>query len=192
MNGAKSAVNRPITNGMSSKWIFLGPLGLVALLLAGCATTTPPGSFEPGPKPPAPPTNGVAADFAGTNQPFREVVVSVPVEGAHQVYQNLHVQLVAIVNPTDPAVYDASTVRVMLNRLEPRTCAEVMKVLTDSPTISPHKLDQVRDAILTKIQPVIRETLREWPHAAQYDVEVVIVSIYWTDSTVGRRDLGPR
>ena len=133
----------------------------------------------------------MAPNFAGTNHPFREVVVAVPVEGAHQVYQNMHVQLVAIVTPLDAAIYDPSSIRVMLDRLEPRACSEVMKVLTDSPTISPHKLDQVREAVLAKIQPVIRQTLHEWPHANQYDVEVVIVSMYWTDSTVGRRDLGP-
>lgn len=132
---------------------------------------------------PAPPP-----DMAGTNHLFREVIVSGPVEGAGQVYQNLHVHLAAMVKSKEPSVYEASSVSAMLNRLEPRICAEVVRILTDSPTLSPHKLDQVRDAIIAKIQPAIRQTLAEWPRADQYDVDVVIVSMYWTDSTVGRHD----
>lgn len=181
---------------MTVRLTVFGPLGLAVLLLAGCGTTPPP-SFEPTPKPavaPAAPTAPAApapAELAGTNCAFREVIVSVPVEGAHQVYQNLHVQLVAIVSQLNASVYDASSIRAMLTRLEPQTCAAVAKLLSESPTISPHKLDQVHDSIITKIQPVIRQTLRDWPHASQYDVDVVIVSMYWTDSTVGRHDLTP-
>jgi hypothetical protein len=178
---------------MTVRLTIPGLVGLAVLLLVGCGTTPPP-SFEPTPKTPVAPATPAAsapAELAGTNCAFREVIVSVPVEGAHQVYQNLHVQLVAIVNPLNASVYDASSVRGMLNRLGPRTCAEVAKLLSESPTTSPHKLDQVHDAIITKIQPVIRQTLRDWPHASQYDVDVVIVSMYWTDSTVGRHDLAP-
>jgi hypothetical protein len=154
---------------------------------AGCRTAPP--LEEPVD---VPQTTKPVSRFEGANVPFREVVASVPVEGAHQVYQNLHVGLEALVTPHDPSVGDPSAVRMMTCRLEPKVAAEVLKVMTDSPTISPHKLDQVRDNITAKIQPVVRQVLEAWPQASQYDVEVVIVSIYWTDSTVGRTDLGGR
>jgi hypothetical protein len=157
-------------------------MGIVAL--AGCQTAPP----SP-PETPPPPIAKPAPRFEGASIPFQEVVVSVPVEGAHQVYQNLHVGLMAAITTHDTAVGDPSAVKALAVRLEPQVAAEILKALTDSPTLSPHKLDQVRDNLAAKIQPVVDQTLAAWPPAAQYDVKVVIVSMYWTDSTVGRRDL---
>jgi len=165
----------------------LGLLTAGIIFSAGCRTAPPleePAEVPQNAKP--------VSHFEGANVPFREVVASVPVEGAHQVYQNLHVGLEAIITPHDPSVGDSAAVRVMTCRLEPKVAAEVLKAMTDSPTISPHKLDQVRDNITAKIQPVVHQVLQAWPQASQYDVEVVIVSMYWTDSTVGRSDLGGR
>lgn len=157
-------------------------MGIIAF--AGCQSAPP----SP-PESPPPPVAKPAARFEGASIPFREVIVSVPVEGAHQVYQNLHVGLMAAVTARDAAAGDPSAIKALALRLEPQVAWEVLKALTDSPTISPHKLDQVRDTLVAKIQPAVDQVLGAWPAAAQYDVKVIIVSMYWTDSTVGRGDL---
>jgi CMP-2-keto-3-deoxyoctulosonic acid synthetase len=155
--------------------------------LAGCRTAPkpPPAARVDASNCPKP-----AARFEGASILFREVVVSVPVEGAHQIYQNLHVGLMAIITPHDSLSGDPAAVPVIAERLEPKVAAEVLKVMTDSPTISPHKLDQVRDNLAAKLKPVVSQSLEALPQAFLYDVEVVIVSMYWTDSTVGRADFG--
>lgn len=178
-------------------------VALAGLFLPGCAAPAPrsaPAYSESSPKPPStvpaaaepasPASNAPAAgnDLAGSAFPFREVVVSVPVEGAGQVYQNLHVHLVATVQAKAGAAYSATSVLAMVKRLEPRVCGSVVKVLTDSPTLSPHKLDQVRENLIAKMQPAIRQTLGEWAGSDAYDVDVVIVSLYWTDTSGGRRE----
>lgn len=117
-------------------------------------------------------------------------MASVPVEGAHQVYQNLHVGLAALVTAHNSALYDSLKAQSLARRLEPKLTAEVVKALADSPTISPHKLDHVRDDVASKVQIAADNNLAQWPDAAPYAVEVVVVSMYWTDSTVGRYDLG--
>ncbi len=166
---------------MRNRTIYLASLGLAMAVLAGCSTTPPV---------PASPKSPASQVALATCVYFRETIASVPVEGAHQVYQNLHVGLAALVTARDPAVYVPLQAESLARRLEPKLAAEVVKTLTDGPTISPHKLDHVRDEIAAKVQASAADYLAQWPDAAPYAVEVVIVSMYWTDSTVGRHDLG--
>jgi hypothetical protein len=164
-------------------------LVLAAVFFAGCATKKP--GMVAGPAPASMssscPTNCVEA---ATCVYCREAVASVPVEGASQVYQNLHVGLATLVTARNPALYSAREAELLARRLEPKLDAVVVKALVDGPTMSPHKLDHVRDGICEKVQAAAGENLSRWPDAASYSVEVVIVSMYWTDSTVGRPDLG--
>jgi hypothetical protein len=166
---------------MRNRTIHLAGLGVAIAVLAGCSTTPPV------PVPPKSPASHVAP---ATCIYFREAITSVPVEGAHQVYQNLHVGLAALITARDPADYLPLQAESLARRLEPKLAAEVVKALADGPTISPHKLDHVRDEIAAKVQAVAADNLAQWPDAAPYAVEVVVVSMYWTDSTVGRHDLG--
>jgi len=144
--------------------------------VAGC-------SSAPVARGPGPPT-GFSGQ--GTNIVLEEVIGSMPVEGAHQVYQNLHVGLATIVTPRKASNYDPAQAASLVCRLEPRVAAQVLKVLTDSPTISPHRLDHLRDALASTAQAAADEALAKCPEAATYNLEVVVVSLYWTDSTVGR------
>jgi hypothetical protein len=123
---------------------------------------------------------------------FDEVMAAVPVEGAHQVYQNLHVGIAATVSPHTNSTYNPNQVNWILRKLEPRVSAAILQVVTDSGTISPRKVGAFREAVAAKIQEVVAQTLSTWEHSPDYEVEVTVVSMYFTDSTVGRSDHGRR
>jgi hypothetical protein len=36
-------------------------------------------------------------------------------------------------------------------------------------------------------QAVVDEALRQWEYGADYKVDIVIASLYWTDASVGRQ-----
>lgn len=124
--------------------------------------------------------------------PFEEVMAAVPVEGAHQVYQNLHVGIVATVSPRTGVIYNPTQVAWLLRKLEPRAAGATLEVVTDCGTISPRKVGALRDAVAAKLAEVVAQTLSTWGHAPEYDVEVTVVSMYFTDSTVGRSGHGSR
>ena len=155
-------------------------MGLV--LASGCASTPPPPVEVAPASAPAPPVEN------GTSVFFNEVMVSVPVEGAHQVYQNLHVGVAANVYARNSASYDASAVAGLLRRLEPRVAAATLQVVDDAGIVVPRKLGALRESIVARIQEVVNQTVGNWEHTAQYQVEVAVVSLYFTDSTVGRSE----
>lgn len=159
---------------MRESMISLGALGAAIVFLAGCGTT-PVQSNSVSPFRPV---------STETSITFAEVVASVPVEGAHQVYQNLHVGLAAVISPREAFSSAPAQIDWLVRRLEPRVSSEVLKVLTDSPTISPHKLDHVREIVAARAQAVAGEVLAQSPVPSAFEIEVVVVSMYWTDSTV--------
>ena len=98
-----------------------------------------------------------------TSVSLAEVMVSVPVEGAHQVYQNLHVGLAAIINPRKGSAYDANQVEWIVRRLEPRISAATLQVVCEGGTVSPHKLGALRQSIACKAQEVANQPLPSGP-----------------------------
>ena len=150
------------------------------LLLPGCVTAP----NTPGP--------GSSARYVGDRASiaFDEVIVSVPMQGAREPYQNLHIGLTAIINPRKVSTYNPMQVEWMMRRLEPRMSAEVLRLLTEVQTVSPQKFGPLRLEISSRAQDVVRQTLASWTHASEYEVEIVVVSIYLTDGSVGR--LQPR
>ena len=180
---------------------WLGVVSLVMALGAGCASRPQPAAVNPAPVEPAPPAPAFEAPAPvqsarqlepGETKFFGEVIVAVPLEGAHQVYQNLHVGLAANVDPREPSKYEASQVQWLFQRLEPRLDAAVLQVVTDAGVVSPRKLGALHDAIVTRLQSVVSQTVGNWPYTADYQVEVEVVSLYFTDSTVGRGEGGRR
>jgi hypothetical protein len=116
---------------------------------------------------------------------FDEVVVSVSVADTKEAYQNLHVGLAAIINPRKETFYNPYQVESIVRRLEPRISAEVLK-LVEGNRVSLQELGPLRARVGAKVQDVVGQTLARWTHASEYDVEVVVVSLYLTDSSVGR------
>jgi hypothetical protein len=138
----------------------------------------------------APPNRGPEPPPARTRAPatvaFAEVIGSVPVEGAHQVYQNLHLGLAALIHPRPGPACDSQQAESFVGQLEPKVAAEVLSVLTSSPTLSPHKLEPVRAEVAARAQAIANQMLGQLAPAPGFDVEVVVTSLYLTDATIGR------
>jgi hypothetical protein len=117
---------------------------------------------------------------------FDEIVVSLPLQGANAPYQNLHIAPAAIVNvkqTTYSTTYDAQDI---LRRLETRVAARLTEVLSGLGTQSLANTDALRRKALAEAQAVVDDALRQWKHGSDYRVEMVIASLYWTDTSVGR------
>lgn len=154
---------------------LLACLAVVAVA-TGCVTSPPP--------------EGAAVSAYsvgdGGRVVFDEVVVSLPFRGASAPYQNLHVAPAAVVNvriTTSGSAYEAEQI---VRRLETRVAARLSEVLSNLGEQSLSDTASLRRRVLSEAQTVVDEGLRQWEHAAEFRVEMVIASLYWTDASVGR------
>lgn len=115
-----------------------------------------------------------------------EVIVSLPLKGAAQPYQNLHVGLAAAINPVKTSPYSSYTVADILRRLEPRIGARLVEVLSGMKELSLDQTLALRAQVAREAQTVVDEAMERWQHGSEYDVKVLVVSLYWTDASVGR------
>ena len=115
-----------------------------------------------------------------------EVVVSLPLKGATQPYQNLHVGLAATVNPVKTTLYGPYTVSEILQRLDARIGARVVEVLGGMKEQTLDDMPALRDHVAREAQAVVNEAMQRWQHGSDYDVKILVVSLYWTDASVGR------
>ncbi len=115
-----------------------------------------------------------------------EVVVSLPLRGVASPYQNLHIGLAAIVNPQKVTLYDPNTVEQIVRRLEARISSRLLESLSGLGQQVIDDLPALRKRIASDAQNVVDSALQQWQHASEYRVEVVVVALYWTDSSVGR------
>jgi hypothetical protein len=115
-----------------------------------------------------------------------EVVVSMPLRGGNGPYQNLHIGLGALVNPQKTTLYNPYTVEGIVRRLESRIASRLVEKLTGMGQQSVEDLAMLRKIIGSEAQGIVESGLQHWQHAPEYRVEVVVVSLYWTDASVGR------
>jgi hypothetical protein len=173
-----------------AKAVFFGVIFIS--LAAGCVSTPPPAQAT------------VSAYSVGDRGrvTFDEVVVSLPFRAADgtsmQGYQNLHVVPAALVNerprtPSGSYAYSSgytpsspSEVEGILQRLEIRVNARLSEVLSKLAPQSLNDTANLRDLVIKEAQAVVNEGMAQWEHGRDYRVEMVIASLYWTDSSVGR------
>jgi hypothetical protein len=117
---------------------------------------------------------------------FDEIVVSLPLRGANAPYQNLHIAPAALVNPRKTTPASPSEAEGILRRLETRVAARLTEMLTSLKEQSLEENKELRRRILAEAQAAVDDVLRQWEHASDYRVEIVIANLYWTDSSVGR------
>jgi hypothetical protein len=144
-------------------------------LASGCVTT--------------PPTEGTTSAYSVGDRArviFDEVVVSLPLRGANVPYQNLHVAPAAVVNVRKTTYSSPNQAEQILRRLESRVASRLSEVLASLGEQSLSDTAVLRRKILAEAQVVVDEALRQWEHGADYRVEIVIASLYWTDASVGR------
>jgi hypothetical protein len=145
-------------------------------LLCGCLTS------------PAPEGAAYSAYAVGdrTRVALDEVVVSLPMKGATQPYQNLHVGLAATINPVKTTLHEPYTVSGIIQRLEARIGARVLEFLSGTKVQSLDDMASLRAQIAREAQNVVDEGMHRWQYGSDYDVKVLVVSLYWTDASVGR------
>ena len=151
-------------------------LAAAAGLTGGCITS------------PAPEGQAYSAYAVGdrTRVALDEVVVSLPFIGASQPYQNLHVGLAATVNPVKATMYRPYTVTDILERLDARISARVVEVLSNLKAQSLDDMPALRAQVAQEAQAVVDEAMQRWQHGSDYEVKIRVVSLYWTDPSVGR------
>ena len=161
-------MNRPLTLGFA--------LTAAAGLMCGCVTS------------PAPQGQAYSAYAIGDRMrvALDEVIVSLPLKGAPRPYQNLHVGLAATVNPVKPTMYAPYTVSDILQRLDPRISARVVEVLSGMKGQSLDDMPALRVQVAREAQSVVDDAMQRWQHGSEYEVKILVVSLYWTDPSVGR------
>jgi hypothetical protein len=115
-----------------------------------------------------------------------EVVVSMPLKGAAQPYQNLHIGLAGTINPVKTTVYSSYTVTDILQRLEARISARLVGTLGGLKQQSLDDMPLLRAQVEHEAQAVVDEAMQRWQHGSEYEVKILVVSLYWTDGSVGR------
>jgi hypothetical protein len=148
----------------------------LAAMLTSCST------------PPTPDGQVASAYAVGdhTRVLLEEVIVSLPLRGTPEPYQNLHVGLAATVNPVRSTPYSAYKVAGIVQRLEARIGGRLVEILTGLEQQSVEDRTALRSLVAREAQAVVDEAMQQWQHGAEYDVKMVVVSLYWTDSSVGR------
>lgn len=153
---------------------------ILILLTCGCVSS------------PAPADAKVSAYSVGDRGRvmFDEIVVSLPFRANDgtvvSTYQNLHVAPAAVVNVRRTTLSSAYEAESILERLQVRVAARLSEVLSKLPPQSLNDTAAIRAIVLKESQAVVNEGMTQWEHAQDYQIEMVIASLYWTDPSVGR------
>ncbi len=116
-----------------------------------------------------------------------EIVVSVLAD-EQGGYRNLHVGVSAIINPRKVSVYNPYDVRSLVKRLGPRLESKLVASILEFGRVGVGDLRLVRERLDGDAQSVIDDALSGWEHSDEYEIDVVIGSLYFTDGSVGRRN----
>jgi hypothetical protein len=174
--------NQPITvliergNGMGH--IFKPLICVVAcFLFSGCAVvTTMEGK-----------TSSASSIGDRHTVSLDEIVVSVPVPDKPDQYQNLHVFFSAIVD-SEKSDWDLDAYEVgrMVGRLSTRLSASTVEKLLEFGPVSVKDFSSIRKQLVSTAQQTFDSAFSKWTRAAEFKVEIVIVSLYLTDASVGK------
>jgi len=124
-----------------------------------------------------------------------EVVVSLPVRGEAKPYQNLHIDLAATINPAKTTLQTSLDVSDILQRLQARIDSRLVEVFGDlamTTQQSTTDMSGLRTRAVAEAQKVVDEAMKQWKYGADYEVKILVVSLYWTDGSVGRARREPR
>lgn len=163
--------------GRTMKQVALAVIAIV--LMAGC--TSVPSD-----------TNRISSasyvgDSAGMS--IGEVVVAVPCKEAQSGFINIHAVLAGIINPRKTSLSNTWDVQSILSRLSPRISSAVTAVIQQEPAPTENLID-LRDRIVKVANRVFEVEFSKWTSAEDYDVQIVITSLYLTNGSVGRSGSG--
>lgn len=146
------------------------------IFLIGCTTLSPPGGQTS--------KAGYVGDYDSAD--FVEIVVSVPTGIHENHYQNLHVSFSALINPREATVKSSYKVSNIVQRFYVRLSSTIVEEILDYGRISVQDLAPLRDKLVNKAQSEFDQMFSKWSHSDEFDVEIVMTSIFLTDGNVGR------
>ena len=142
-----------------------------AALLTGCYTTPPPQGET------------TSASYAGdrASVKLRETVVAIRVADTQAKWHNLHVTLGAIINPKSATFSTSYELMDIISRSQPRMDARVVDIVSASGPVT--DLSALKRQITDAAQNVFTTAYSRWQKAKDYQVEIVVTSLYLTDLT---------
>jgi len=148
---------------------------LAPVLLAGCVTV------------PSDSNQISSASYVGDRGgvPLQEVVAAVSSKGDPKAFMNVHVTLAAIINPKQTTLSDLQDVKSIIYRLSPRISSTVVTVIQGAP-VSAEDLGSLRDKITGAANRILSGEFSKWTSSSDYDVQIVVTSLYLTNGSVGR------
>ena len=148
---------------------------IVGFFLAGCSSMSIPEGKTP------------YASYIGDQYSLsmNEVVVSVPIAGKPEQYQNLHVFFAAIIN-TEKSSWDQYEVASIIRRSSTRLSSVIVHELSELGEISVKNLPSIRKQLVSQAQQAFDSSFSKWTRSVEFKVEIVIVSFFLTDGSVGK------
>jgi len=148
---------------------------VACFLLTGCnGLSTPQGKIS-------------SASYVGDQRSLflDEVVVSALVAGQTDRYNNLHIFFSAVINSERPSLHQGEVADIV-RRSSVRLSSAITEELCNSYSAGLAPMHTVRSRLLAKAQQTFDSFFSRWEYAGEFKVEIVIVSIYLTDSSVGK------
>lgn len=145
----------------------------IALLFAGCVTY--------------PNNNDLAYGISSVGDRYesslKEIIISIPNVNENS-YQNLHIEITAMINPTQKTLTWTSDVRDVFRRLEPRIADRIITVVYEHLDDFPSSINTLRLYIAREAQKVFDDVFSKWKHSDEWKVELLVTSLYFTDVSV--------
>ena len=148
------------------------------LMLGGCISVPPPAGET------------YSASYVGDRDSvsIAEVVVSVPAENNPDQFRNLHVAFSALINAQKVSTGNQYDVEGIIRRSRTRISSEMVGEISDKGVIGIKDLGSLRKILEQNAQSTFDSIFSKWSHADDFEVKIVITSIYFTDGSVGKTE----
>lgn len=150
---------------------------LCLMLMASCATLPPSQNLTS--------KASYVGDYFTTQ--FSDIIVSVPTGLAiptgneNKPHENLHLSFSALINPKEGSLsskYDAGDI---VRRYYERLASNIVEEILSYGEVKIQDLPNLRNKILQKAQSDFDKMFSKWSHSNDFEVEIVLTSIYFSD-----------
>jgi hypothetical protein len=148
---------------------------ILACYASGCATA------------PTPQGQQYHASYVGDRLtvPLDEIVVTIPGKPDGEL-RNLHVVFAAIVNPMGTSSAMEYDVRSIIERAYVRISSTLVQDITSGTINTSMDLENLRVRIVSAAKSAFDPVYSKWSRSGEFNVEIVVVSLYFTNGSVGR------
>ncbi len=148
---------------------------IFSIFMVGCATLPPPQGQTS--------KAGYVGDYDSIL--LKEIIVAVPTGIIENQYSNLHLSFSALINPKEVTIGSTYDVRRIVHRFSARLSSIIVKDILAYEKITVQDLPSLRDKLIEKAQIEFNKMFSKWTYSKNFDVEIVLSSIFLTDGSVG-------